>query len=156
MPHLPFIILVFVVGACVGSFLNVVVWRLPRGESLSYPPSHCPKCNTPLPWYDNVPVIGWSKLGGKCRFCGEPISPRYPIVEAICGLLFVFYYVMFFMLQVGPCAARPVMVPHETLGAFKLVPRPLIFTMHWPIYFLYMALLAGLLAASLIDAELFI
>ena len=66
--HFPFIILVFAIGACVGSFLNVVVWRLPRGESLSYPPSHCPKCNKPLPWYDNIPVIGWIKLGGKCRF----------------------------------------------------------------------------------------
>ena len=67
MPHLIFIPFLFAVGACVGSFLNVVVWRLPRGEGWSRPPSHCPKCNTPIRWYDNLPVIGWIKLRGKCR-----------------------------------------------------------------------------------------
>ena len=87
MSHLPFILFLFALGACVGSFLNVVVWRLPRGESLSHPPSHCPKCNTPLKWYDNLPVVGWVKLGGKCRTCREPISPRYPIVELVTAVL---------------------------------------------------------------------
>ena len=129
MPHVLFIPFLFALGACVGSFLNVVVWRLPRVEyqdddswvkmlgravdKLSNPPSHCPKCNTPIKWYDNVPVIGWIKLGGKCRNCHERISPRYPIVEAICGLLFVFYYVMFFVAQVGPTCAtdRPLDFP---------------------------------------------
>ncbi len=102
--HAIFIVFLFAVGSCVGSFLNVVIWRLPRGESLSYPPSHCPKCNQRLKWYDNIPVIGWIKLGGKCRFCREPISPRYPIIEAITGLLFVFYYVMFYVIGLVPCA----------------------------------------------------
>jgi leader peptidase (prepilin peptidase)/N-methyltransferase len=64
MPHLLFILFFFALGACVGSFLNVVVWRLPRGESLITPPSHCPKCNKQLAWYDNTPVFGWIKLGG--------------------------------------------------------------------------------------------
>src|SRR5882757_1878251 len=149
------ILFVFAFGACIGSFLNVVVWRLPRNESLVSPPSHCPKCNTPLAWYDNIPVIGWIALGGKCRFCKEPISPRYPIVEAITGLLFVFYYVMFFIAQIGPCAIHPVMIPHETLGDLKMMTLPLTFQHDWPIYALYMALISGLLAASLIDAELF-
>ena len=133
MPHLFYIPFLFAVGACVGSFLNVVVYRLPRGLSLISPPSRCPKCETPLAWYDNVPVFGWMFLRGKCRYCHERISPMYPIVEAITGLLFVFYYVMFFVEHLGP--------PQE---------------MNWPIYGLYMALIAGLLAASLIDAELFI
>src|SRR4051812_13395097 len=156
MPHAFYIVFFFALGACVGSFLNVVVWRLPRGESLVTPPSHCPKCNTPLKWYDNLPVIGWLKLAGKCRYCKAPISPRYPIVEAVTGLLFVFYYVMFFMMQVGPCAAHPVLVEDPLLGSLRSGPRLLDFRVDWAIYLLYMALVAGLLASSLIDAELFI
>src|SRR6186713_2187435 len=113
MPHGFYIVFLFLLGACVGSFLNVVVWRLPRGESLITPPSHCPKCDRPLKWYDNLPVIGWIKLGGKCRYCRAPISPRYPIVEAITGALFVFYYVVFFILQIGPCGDCRVMVGDE-------------------------------------------
>lgn len=153
MQHVVFIPFLFALGSCVGSFLNVVIWRLPRGESLVTPPSHCPKCNNPLKWYDNIPVIGWLKLGGKCRFCKEPISPRYPIVEAITGAIFVFYYVMFYMAQVGPCAPMPVTV---ALTPLKIVPAPLSFVQHWPIFLLYMFMVSGLLAASLIDAELFI
>ena len=171
MPHLVFIPFLFAVGACVGSFLNVVVWRLPRIEveedastfralmrtieGLSNPPSHCPKCNTPIKWYDNLPVIGWIKLRGKCRACGEPISIRYPTIEFLTGAIFVFYYVMFFIVQIGPCAPVPRMVPHETLGSMKMIVQPLLFTQDWPIFALSMAMIAALLAASLIDAELF-
>jgi leader peptidase (prepilin peptidase)/N-methyltransferase len=74
-------------GAIVGSFLNVVAWRLPRGESLSHPPSHCPKCGKPIKPYDNVPVLSWLLLRGRCRHCREPISRRYPIVEGGTALL---------------------------------------------------------------------
>ena len=76
-----------VVGAIVGSFLNVVAYRLPRGESLSHPPSRCPQCGTPIKPYDNVPVLSWLVLRGRCRACGAPISARYPLVEAVTGLL---------------------------------------------------------------------
>jgi len=76
-----------ILGAIVGSFLNVVAYRLPRGESLAHPPSACPSCGTPIKPYDNVPVLGWLWLRGKCRACKAPISPRYPIVEAVTGLL---------------------------------------------------------------------
>src|SRR6476646_10692583 len=69
--HATYIIFLFLLGSCIGSFLNVVVWRLPRGESLVTPPSHCPKCGKNLKWYDNLPIIGWIKLSGKCRFCRE-------------------------------------------------------------------------------------
>ncbi len=153
------IIFLFAFGACVGSFLNVVVWRLPRVEvpegtgmwrslllswqALSYPPSHCPKCNQRLKWYDNLPVVGWIKLGGKCRYCKESISPRYPIVEAVTGGIFVFYYVMFFITQTGPCVMS---------GGPQ---RFLTLEQDWPIYVLYILTAAALLAASLIDAELF-
>ncbi|MBZ0269232.1 prepilin peptidase [bacterium] len=75
-------------GLLVGSFLNVVIHRLPRGESLSSPGSHCPKCGKGVRPYDNVPVLSWLVLRGKCRDCRAPISARYPAVEAVTGALF--------------------------------------------------------------------
>jgi leader peptidase (prepilin peptidase)/N-methyltransferase len=76
-------------GACVGSFLNVVIYRLPLGQSLVSPPSRCPNCGNRLKWYDNIPIFGWLLLGGRCRQCKKPISIQYPIVELITALLFV-------------------------------------------------------------------
>ena len=73
---------IFVLGLTFGSFLNVCIYRMPRSESISFPGSRCTSCGTAIRWYDNIPVFGWIKLAGKCRFCKEPISPRYPIVEA--------------------------------------------------------------------------
>lgn len=83
------IVLAAVLGLCVGSFLNVCIHRLPRGESLLYPASRCPRCGRALRWSDNLPVISWLRLGGKCRQCQEPISLRYPIVELITAVLVV-------------------------------------------------------------------
>lgn len=77
------------IGACIGSFLNVVIHRLPLGQSLVKPPSRCPKCGYRLKWYDNVPVFGWLLLGGRCRECKNRISIQYPIVELITAVLFV-------------------------------------------------------------------
>jgi leader peptidase (prepilin peptidase)/N-methyltransferase len=74
-------------GAIFGSFLNVVAYRLPRGESLATPGSHCPSCQAPIKPYDNVPVLAWLWLRGRCRSCGEPISARYPLVEAATAVL---------------------------------------------------------------------
>ncbi|MDH3494381.1 MAG: prepilin peptidase, partial [Acidobacteriota bacterium] len=79
---------IFLFGAIVGSFLNVVIHRVPRGESIVFPNSACPKCGTAIKAYDNLPIIGWIALGGKCRKCREPISPRYPAVELLTALLF--------------------------------------------------------------------
>lgn len=76
-------------GAVIGSFLNVVVYRLPRHESLVSPPSRCPDCGTEIKPYDNVPVLGWLWLRGRCRACKASISPRYPLVEATCAALAV-------------------------------------------------------------------
>lgn len=72
-----------VLGSIFGSFMNVVAYRLPLGMSLSRPGSHCPACQRPIRWYDNVPVLGWIRLGGRCRDCGARISARYPLVEAV-------------------------------------------------------------------------
>lgn len=85
------------VGACIGSFLNVLAYRMPRGESVIWTPSHCPKCDHAIRAYDNVPVLGWLWLKGKCRDCGQPISPRYAIVEFTMGLaFFVLAYIELF------------------------------------------------------------
>jgi leader peptidase (prepilin peptidase)/N-methyltransferase len=75
-------------GLVIGSFLNVVAWRLPRGESLVHPGSHCPGCESPVRPYDNVPVLSWLLLRGRCRSCREPISMRYPAVELTTAALF--------------------------------------------------------------------
>lgn len=77
-----------VLGLVVGSFLNVVVWRVPRGESVVSPPSHCPGCDRQIRHRDNVPVLSWLLLRGRCRDCREPISARYPLVELVTAALF--------------------------------------------------------------------
>jgi prepilin signal peptidase PulO-like enzyme (type II secretory pathway) len=79
----------FAVGACVGSFLNVVVYRLPAGLSIVSPGSHCPKCQHPIRWHDNLPIFGWILLRGRCRDCREAISARYPLVELLTAMLFL-------------------------------------------------------------------
>jgi len=89
------IVLAAVFGSIIGSFLNVCIHRLPRHESIVWPASACPHCHRRLEWYENVPVIGYLALRGRCRTCGGPISPRYPIVEALTAVMFagaVWYY----------------------------------------------------------------
>jgi leader peptidase (prepilin peptidase)/N-methyltransferase len=88
-------ILVAVIGLVVGSFLNVCIHRIPRGESLNHPPSRCPQCGKGLRWFDNVPVLGYLWLRGRCRSCRAPISIRYPIVEIVTMALFLVHYAMF-------------------------------------------------------------
>ena len=82
-------IVILFFGLIVGSFLNVCIVRLPRGRSIANPPSHCPQCRNPIRYYDNIPIISFIILWGKCRSCGEPISWRYPIVELLNGLFYV-------------------------------------------------------------------
>lgn len=83
-----------VLGLVFGSFANVVIWRFPRGESLSHPASRCPSCETPIAWRDNVPVFSWVILGGRCRSCRNPISARYPAVELASAALWVLAWVL--------------------------------------------------------------
>lgn len=119
------------IGACIGSFLNVVAYRMPRGMSVVWKPSHCPSCKHPIRAYDNVPVLGWLWLRGRCRDCGEPISPRYAIVEFVLGLaFFILAYVELFSgganLPDGPItevtgALRNVWYPQwKLLGVYAL------------------------------------
>jgi leader peptidase (prepilin peptidase) / N-methyltransferase len=82
------IVIGVILGLAIGSFLNVVVWRVPRGESVAHPPSACPRCGHRIRARDNVPVLSWLVLRGRCRDCGNPISLRYPLVEAGTGVAF--------------------------------------------------------------------
>ena len=84
-----FPLIVFAFGAAIGSFLNVVIYRVPAALSLLHPPSRCPVCYHPLRPYDNVPIFGWLWLQGRCRYCHTPIAPRYPLIEALVGGLFL-------------------------------------------------------------------
>jgi leader peptidase (prepilin peptidase)/N-methyltransferase len=135
LPDFINIVFLFAFGASVGSFLNVVVYRLPRGQSLSHPPSRCPKCGHGLAWYDNIPVFGWLWLRGRCRKCREPISPQYPLIELAAGLMWaasVWYWgigwtalsaAVFGTLLLGITLtdARHYVIPHEfTIGGLTL------------------------------------
>ena len=88
-------VVMFVFGSMVGSFLNVVIYRMPRNESLVTPGSHCPACNAAIPWKRNLPLLSWLLLRGKCYSCKAPISPRYVLVELITGLAFLFCWLKF-------------------------------------------------------------
>ena len=123
-----------VFGVMVGSFLNVVIYRVPLGKSVVYPASACPSCGSGIHAYDNVPVISWFTLRGKCRSCAGPISPRYPIVEAGVGLLF---FVVSLPLAAGVVAAQPTV--NAIASGLVLVA------------FLYLAAIA--VALSFIDIE---
>ncbi len=81
-------VLSFILGAVFGSFANVLIYRIPRGESIVFPGSHCPVCGHPLSWKDNIPLISYILLKGRCRYCGARISPRYPLVEFTMAVLF--------------------------------------------------------------------
>ena len=88
-------IILFIFGAVIGSFLNVCIYRIPQGKSIARPRSSCPKCGRPIRPYDNIPILSYLVLGGKCRDCHEPISPRYVIVELLTGLLLAALYLKY-------------------------------------------------------------
>ena len=89
------IIIVFILGLVLGSFANVCIYRMPRNLSIVKPNSHCTKCNSFIKWYDNIPILSYIFLKGKCRNCGSKISFIYPTIEFICGLLFLSMYFLF-------------------------------------------------------------
>ena len=92
---LTFLFFIFIIGLCIGSFLNVVISRAFSNESIAFPGSKCPSCQKPLKWYHNIPILSYLYLKGKCAFCEEKISIQYPIVELITGILFVAIFIQF-------------------------------------------------------------
>jgi Type II secretory pathway, prepilin signal peptidase PulO and related peptidases len=106
------------VGATVGSFLNVVIYRLPRGESLVSPPSHCPKCDHKIRMYHNIPIFGWFFLGGRCRDCKQPISFRYPLIESISCIMVMAFSAL--LMPVEQVFVRPTVVTQEIIAIFEV------------------------------------
>jgi leader peptidase (prepilin peptidase) / N-methyltransferase len=139
------LIFVFALGASIGSFLNVVIYRLPRDLSLVRPGSQCPHCHNHIRFYDNIPLFSWLLLRAKCRYCKSPISSRYFVIELLTGLVFVGVFVLYFVYGVY---SYFVAGPYSGLEAF----------LHggWFVYLLHVILLSGLIAASAIDLELWL
>jgi len=97
--------IIFIFGTMIGSFLNVVIYRIPKGESIVFPSSKCQSCQTPLKWWHNIPMISWIFLGGKCYFCHEKISAQYPVVEFLTGIIFLMLYLKLGLVWYLPFAA---------------------------------------------------
>ena len=133
----------FVIGASIGSFLNVVVYRLPAGLSLVHPGSHCPKCRTPLAARDNIPIFGWLLLRGRCRYCGVNISPRYPAVELLTASMFAL------LACVEPLAGGANLPSGHRLAESEL---PALW-MLWGLYVYHSFLLCGLVCAALMEYD---
>lgn len=129
----------FAMGACIASFMNVCIWRIPRNESVVSPPSHCPNCNAAIHWYQNIPIVSWCCLRGKCANCKKPISVRYTIVELLGGILFLMAYLQwgmpFFL------GGMPALGLERLMGLWVV-----------PIYWL---VFTGLILGSFIDLEHF-
>ncbi len=106
----------FAMGGAIGSFVNVVVYRLPAGLSLIRPGSHCPTCKHPIRWHDNLPIAGWLVLRGRCRDCRSPIPTRYPLVEAISAVTFLALGVLEFLLRGANLPLRPEIQRGEVFG----------------------------------------
>lgn len=137
---LEYLLLIFVtlLGACVGSFLNVVILRLPAERSLLHPPSTCPRCEKRIAWYDNIPVVSWLILRGRCRHCGEGISGQYPLIEAMTAVLFGGVYAACYL-----GGTRP---GFEAAGLGD----------SWPMLLAYLFLVGAMVSASAIDARHFV
>jgi leader peptidase (prepilin peptidase) / N-methyltransferase len=137
IPTWMWIVFLFAIGCCVGSFLNVVIYRVPREKSLVKPGSACPSCGKHIHFYDNIPLISWLALGGKCRYCKTRISPRYFVIELLTGLVFVGVFLLYFN-----CGLR-----HGI---------PVVLSGGWILYLISVVLLSALIACSAIDLEMWI
>ncbi len=129
------VLFLFMFGCCIGSFLNVVIYRLPREKSLVHPGSACPHCGRPIRFYDNIPLLSWLILRAKCRNCKAPISPRYFVIELLTGSLFLVVYLAYFHTGV-----------RDGLGGEGA----------WFVYAVHLVLIGAFIAASGIDLELWI
>jgi leader peptidase (prepilin peptidase) / N-methyltransferase len=135
---------IFAYGAVIGSFLNVVIYRLPREKSLVFPPSACPSCDTHIRWYDNIPLFSWLILRAKCRFCKAPISIRYFLIELLTACLFLFVYLWYFYFQKRQMGFAGDLAIRQFLGG------------GWLVYLNAVVLIGAFVAASAIDLELWI
>jgi leader peptidase (prepilin peptidase)/N-methyltransferase len=128
-------VFIFAFGCCIGSFLNVVIYRLPREKSLVRPGSSCPHCGKAIQFYDNIPLVSWLVLRAKCRYCKKPISPRYFAVELLTGSAFLGLYLLYYHTHTRPGL--------QVQGG-------------WFVYLIHLVLAGAFIAASGIDLELWI
>jgi len=148
--------LVFIFGAMIGSFLNVVIYRIPKGESIVFPASKCQSCQTPLKWWHNIPILSWLFLRGKCYFCHEKISSQYPVVEFLTGIIFTALYLKLGLVWYLPFVAASfaalfalVMIDFKYMAVPDSVNfAALLFALVQP-NFLYAALYAAIAAGGL-------
>jgi leader peptidase (prepilin peptidase)/N-methyltransferase len=134
VPDWIWFVFIFAFGSCIGSFLNVVIYRMPRDKSLVTPPSSCPSCGKHIRFYDNIPLLSWLLLGHKCRYCRAPISARYFIIELLTAFLFLGLFIVYFNTDI-----RKTVQPFLSRG--------------WLIYLLDIIMLSSFIAASAIDLE---
>lgn len=145
LPVLIWLLFAIAYGACVGSLVNVLVYRLPRGLGVVRPASKCPKCGHKLTFRENIPILGWILLRGKCRFCHERISPEYPLVETLVAFLFAFIYFLYFGLpQLGHGSPFDTFQPEWAMSGFARA---------WPEFVILLLLVGSLAAVTLIDAR---
>jgi len=140
-PEWIWLIFIFAFGSCIGSFLNVVIYRMPLDKSLVTPPSSCPSCGKPIRFYDNIPLISWIVLGGRCRNCKTRISFRYFAVELLTAILFVGVFYLYFIYGIRRFDID------GTFGLGTFVGGG------WFFYLSHMILIASFLAASAIDLQ---
>lgn len=134
VPDWIWFVFIFSFGCCIGSFLNVVIYRLPRDKSLVTPPSACPACDKHIRFYDNIPLVSWLLLGRKCRYCKESISPRYFVIELLTGLVFLGLFILYFQVNLRDG------IKLDADGG-------------WFIYLLHIIMFGAFVAASAIDLE---
>ncbi|MEQ8770672.1 MAG: prepilin peptidase [Phycisphaerales bacterium] len=146
MPLLTTLIFVIAVGACVGSLVNVLVYRLPRGEGVVIPSSRCPWCGRVLTWKENIPIFGWLILRGRCRFCTSPISPEYPIVESIVAVLFGVVFALWYVFPADAVLGLGTLRPEWAINGAVAT---------WPAFVVLAVLIGCLVAMTIIDARTF-
>lgn len=134
------LVFTFFIGAAIGSFLNVVIYRVPAGLSVVHPPSRCPTCETSIKWYDNIPILSWILLRGKCRNCKTPISPRYALVELLTALVASLLWYLWASQILTPNAS-----PDDIPWAWLMIP--------WTLKFIFMSLL---IVITFVDLDHFI
>ncbi|MFH0731383.1 MAG: prepilin peptidase [Candidatus Omnitrophota bacterium] len=166
------IFLIFIFGLIIGSFLNVCIYRMPKEESIVMPASHCPECKTPIPWRDNIPVVSYILLRGKCRFCKKLISPRYIIVEILTAVLLAITYkvfgphIKFFVYSIlfgGLIVATFVDFKHQIIPdeiTYSGMVLGLIFSAIWPAlqkqHLWYMGLIKSILGLVIAGASIYV
>ncbi|USN98762.1 MAG: prepilin peptidase [Phycisphaeraceae bacterium] len=147
LPAIAQTVFVFALGACMGSLINVLVYRIPKGLSVVTPPSRCPSCDTRLTWRENIPILGWLLLRGKCRFCKAKISPEYPIVEAFVACLFTLFFLLWYLVKPGTTlfgVDLGSVAPDWTANGLLRT---------WPAFVALLFLAGSLVAMTIIDAR---